>query len=136
VQSTAKRTLADGREVSAFWGGSKNPNGSKKRSKLVPEEAAAKQKVNNQQRAARKADMRRRFQEHRAVLEGRNQWQGTRKYDEWLMEIAGRALGDREEAEAAVMPMVLLLCDGLLTHVCTEMARIPSDRRDCGPRLC
>jgi hypothetical protein len=122
--------------VSAFWGGSKNPNGSRKRSKLVPEEAAAKQKVNEQQRAARKADMRRRFLKHRVALEGRNQWQGTRKYDEWLMETAGRALGDREEAEAAIMPPVLLLCYGLLTHVCTEMAMVPSDRRDCGPCAC
>ena len=44
-------------------------------------------------------------------------WQGPRKFDEWLMETAGRALGDMDAAEAAIMPQVLLLCDGLLTHV-------------------
>ena len=70
VQSRAKRTLADGREVSAFWGGSLNPNGSKKRSKLAAPEATAKQKAAEQQRTARKADLRRRLQVHRAVLGG------------------------------------------------------------------
>ena len=100
VQSRAKRTLADGREVSAFWGGSLNPNGSKKRSKLAAPEAAVKRKVGEQQRTARKADLRRRFQVYRAALEGRNLWQGTRKFDEWLMETAGRALGDMDAAEA------------------------------------
>jgi len=49
-----------------------------------------------------------------------------------MTEAAGRALGDLDAAEAAIMPQVLLLCYCLLTHVCTEMAVVPSDRREFG----
>ena len=43
-------------------------------------------------RAERKAEMRSRFLELRARLEKAGQWQGARKFDEWLLERGEEAL--------------------------------------------
>ena len=50
--------MADGRMVSLHWGGSTNPDGGLKKSKVAPAEAAAKNKVKRTERAATKATVR------------------------------------------------------------------------------
>ena len=102
--------MADGRVVSAFWGGCKNPGGSSKRAKLPPDEAATREKEAENKRRDRKADIKRRFVEHRATLETAKKWKGPRKFEEWLFALAERAMGDASEAEAAAIPQVCLLC--------------------------
>ena len=42
MQIVPKRKMPDGREVSPFWGGAHNPNGSLKKKKAAPGEAGAK----------------------------------------------------------------------------------------------
>ena len=78
--------MPDGREVSSFWGGSQNPDGSIKRKKAAPEEANAKKQAARTQRAASKAALRTCWLKRKEALEGRKQWQGSRTFDAWLLE--------------------------------------------------
>ena len=102
--------MLDGREVSPFWGGSQNPDGSLKRKKAAPEEAKAKKQAARMQRAASKAALRTRWLKRREALEGRKQWQGSRTFDAWLLEQGECALDKMDEAETAEMPQVCHRC--------------------------
>ena len=78
LQIIPKRKMPDGREVSKFWGGATNPDGSAKKKKMPQEQVAGRKKVARTKRAATKAAMRERWVEHRKLLDGRKQWQGPR----------------------------------------------------------
>ena len=60
VQIVPKRKMPDGREVSPFWGGATNPDGTLKKKKAAPDEAKGKKKAARTKRAAAKAAMRER----------------------------------------------------------------------------
>jgi hypothetical protein len=93
--------------VSAFWGGSKNPDGSKKRAKLPPDEAEVRGKEVARKRAERKASLKARFLEHRAAGEKRKEWEGPRKFEEWLFALAEQEMRPHERARLASHPNVL-----------------------------
>ena len=84
--------MPDGREVSRFWGGGRNRDGTKKRSKLSPASAKVRRKATAAANVARKQPLRKRFKQHRAELEGRKQWSGPRKFEDWLLVLAEREL--------------------------------------------
>ena len=94
--------MADGRLVSANWGGAR------KRPKRYETKEAAKAggKEKKQQRAAEKNTVRERFIKHRDATEKVSKWQGPRRFEAWLLALAERELAAREPAEATVMPEV------------------------------
>jgi hypothetical protein len=100
VQSGTKRRLADGREVSAYWRGGRNPDGTPKRpARFVgPVVKRERQRENEARRTAHRADVRKRFTKHRNSREMLGQWKGTRKFEEWLLELAVRVLDHGDEA--------------------------------------
>ena len=125
--------MPDGREVSKFWGGSVNPDGSLKKKKMPVEQVAGKQKAARTKRAGTKAVVRQRFLDYRATQEKRKQFDGPRTFDAWLLHVAGEHMESADSADAAPMPQVLteLLC--LLSCVCTEVARVPGGGRERCP---
>ena len=110
VQIVQKRTMPDGREVSAFWGGADNPDGTRKKKKALPEQAKGKKKAARAARAASKAEVRGRWVKQKATLEARKQWQGSRCFDKWLLQQGERTLDELAGAEAAAMPQVCHCC--------------------------
>jgi hypothetical protein len=128
-----KRKMPDGREVSKFWGGSKNPDGSVKKKKMPVEQAAGKKKVARTKRDATKAAVRQRFLGYRATQEKRKLFDGPRTFEAWLLHVASERLESADNADAAPIPQVRteLLC--LLSCVCTEVARVPGGRRERCP---
>ena len=102
--------MPDGREVSPFWGGATNPDGTLKKKKAAPDEAKGKKKAARAKRSASKAGMRERWVEQRELLEGRKQWQGPRCFDAWLLAQGERALDQMQDAEVAEMPKVCCCC--------------------------
>ena len=74
--------------VSAHWGGARNPDGSCKRTKLPADQAKAREKQAAKTRAERKAQVKQRFLEHRKECEGRKDYTGPRKFEEWLLALA------------------------------------------------
>ena len=107
-----KRKMPDGREVSKFWGGSKNPDGSAKKKRMPVEQVAGKKKAARTKRAGTKAAVRQRFLDYRATQEKRKQFDGPRTFDAWLLHVAGEHMESADSADAAPMPQVLieLLC--------------------------
>ena len=81
--------MPDGREVSKFWGGSKNPDGSVKKRKMPVEQAAGKKKVARTKRAATKAAVRQRFLGYRATQEK------PKLFEAWLLHVASERLAWR-----------------------------------------
>ena len=73
--------MADGRLVSANWGGAR------KRPKRYETKEAAKAggKEKKQQRAAEKNTVRERFIKHRDATEKVSKWQGPRRFEAWLL---------------------------------------------------
>ena len=110
VQIVQKRTMPDGRKVSAFWGGAHNPDGTRKKKKALPEQAKGKRKAARTARAASKAEVRGRWVKQKATLEARKQWQGSRCFDKWLLQQGERTLDELAGAEAAAMPQVCHCC--------------------------
>ena len=110
MQIVPKRKMPDGREVSPFWGGATNPDGTLKKKKAAPDEAKGKKKAARAKRSASKAGMRERWVEQRELLEGRKQWQGPRCFDAWLLAQGERALDQMQDAEVAEMPKVCYCC--------------------------
>ena len=89
-----------GREASPFWGGSKNPDGSKKKIARynTKEEKTSRQKQNGKLRTQRKDEVRKRFLQRRVEAETNGQWSGPRKFEEWLLGVAEQVLdGDSIE---------------------------------------
>merc|ERR1712166_1239172 len=104
-QGCPKRLLVGGREASPFWGGSKNPDGSKKKIARynTKEEKTSRQKQNGKLRTQRKDEVRKRFFQRRIEAETNGQWSGPRKFEEWLLGVAERVLdGDSIEDTAQV----------------------------------
>ena len=120
LQIIPKRKMPDGREVSKFWGGATNPDGSAKKKKMPQEQVAGRKKVARTKRAATKAAMRERWVEHRKLLDGRKQWQGPRCFDAWLLTQGERALDNMQEAEAAEMPKVCCRCAVFADFSCMQ----------------
>ena len=50
--------------------------------------------------------MRQRFEKRRNKLEKLKLWKGTRKFEEWLLELADGVLGGEDQAAAPEMPKV------------------------------
>ena len=114
LQIIPKRKMPDGREVSKFWGGAENPDGTLKKKKLPEGQAKGRKKVARTKRAATKAAIRERWVEQRELLDGRKQWQGPRCFDAWLLAQGERTLDDMQGAEVADLPKVC--------HCCAEFA--------------
>ena len=133
VQVVPKRKMPDGREVSPFWGGAKNPDGSLKKQKMPAGEVVGRKKAARTKRAATKAAVRQRFLDYREVQERRKMFDGPRTFEAWLLHVANERLESADSADAAPMPQVLteLLC--LLSCVCTEVARVPGGGRERCP---
>ena len=110
MQIVPKRKMPDGREVSPFWGGATNPDGTLKKKKAAPDEAKGKKKDARAKRSASKAGMRERWIEQRELLEGRKQWQGPRCFDAWLLAQGERTLDQMQDAEVADLPQVCCRC--------------------------
>ena len=95
-------------------GGSKNPDGSKKRAKLPPDEAEVRGKEAARKRVERKASLKARFLEHRAVSEKRKAWEGPRKFEEWLFALAEQEISmrlhERAAPQAACVPGAAPAC--------------------------
>jgi len=104
--------MPDGREVSAFWGGAENPDGTRKKKKALPEQAKGKRKAARAKRAATKAEVRGRWVKQilKATLEARKQWQGSRCFDKWLLQQGERTLDELAGGEAAAIPQVCHCC--------------------------
>ena len=104
--------MPDGREVSAFWGGAENPDGTRKIKKALPEQAKGKRKAARAKRAATKAEVRGRWVKQilKATLEARKQWQGSRCFDKWLLQQGERTLDELAGGEAAAMPQGCHCC--------------------------
>lgn len=81
-----------GREASPFWGGSKNPDGSKKKIARynTKEEKTSRQKQNGKLRTQRKDEVRKRFLQRRIEAETNGQWSGPRKFEEWLLGVTAQ----------------------------------------------
>jgi hypothetical protein len=96
-QSAQKRKLADGREVSKFWGGNSNPDGTaKKANKYIA--AGDKLERGNELRQGRTSEkqaVRARFLLHREAQEKAKIWQGPRGFEEWLLHLGEQVLGRR-----------------------------------------
>ena len=111
-----------GREASPFWGGSKNPDGSKKKIARynTKEEKTSRQKQNGKLRTQRKDEVRKRFLQRRIEAETNGQWSGPRKFEEWLLGVAERVLdGDSIEDTAQVRAQQACLT----TKSCTQVAK-------------
>ena len=65
--------MLDGWEVSAFWGGTETPDGTRNKKKALPKQANGKRKAARAKRAATKAEVRGRWVEQEATLEARKQ---------------------------------------------------------------
>ena len=100
--------MKDGREVSAFWGGATNPDGSKKKKATLTTKAEvkARHKAKEAERSARRKAVRKLFEERRNALEQLNAWQGPRKFEEWLLRLAEGVLVGGDKAAAPEMPEV------------------------------
>jgi hypothetical protein len=133
VQIASKRKMPDGREVSLFWGGSRNPDGSLKKQKMPGGEVVGRKKAARTNRAAAKAAVRQRFLDYREVQERRKLFDGPRTFEAWLLHVANERLESADSADAAPIPQVLteLLC--LLSCVCTEVASVPGGGRERCP---
>ena len=125
--------MADGREVSRFWGGAKNPDGSLKKQKMPAGEVVGRKKAARTKRAATKAEVRQRFLRYRGEQERRKQFDGPRTFDAWLLHVASEHMQSADSADAAPMSQVRteLLC--LLSCVCTEVAHVPGGGRERCP---
>ena len=110
MQIVPKRKMPDGREVSLYWGGATNPDGSLKKEKMPEGQAKVRKKGARTKRAGTKAAIRERWVEQRKLLDGRKQWQGPRCFDAWLLAQGERALDQMQDAEVAEMPQVCHCC--------------------------
>ena len=135
MQVVPKRKMPDGREVSRYWGGAKNPDGSLKKQKMPAGEVVGtrRTKAARTKRAAAKAAVRQRFLDYREVQERRKLFDGPRTFEAWLLHVANERLESAGNADAAPMPQVLteLLC--LLSCVCTEVAHVHGGGRERCP---
>lgn len=115
VQVRSKRRRADGTEVSAFWGGARNPDGSAKRpARFVGADAKReRQRELTARKSAERARVRERFLKLREGCEKLGRWTGPRKFEEWLLGLATKVLDAQDET---AIPEVLcaFLCDGLI----------------------
>ena len=110
MQIVPKRKMPDGREVSLYWGGATNPDGSLKKEKMPEGQAKVRKKGARTKRAGTKAAIRERWVEQRKLLDGRKQWQGPRCFDAWLLAQGERALDQMQDAKVAEMPQVCHCC--------------------------
>ena len=106
------RLLVSGKHASPFWGGSTNPNGTKKKVARydTKEKKSARQKEIAQKRAASKKDVRQRFMRRRTELEKLKLWRGPRKFEGWLLQLGERALdniNDVDELQVCAAPLVI-----------------------------
>ena len=118
MQIVPKRKMPDGREVSPFWGGATNPDGTLKKKKAAPDEAP--EKAARAKRSASKAGMRERWVEQRELLEGRKQWQGPRCFDAWLLAQGECTLDQMQGAEVADLPKVCCRCAVFADFSCMQ----------------
>ena len=102
--------MPDEREVSAFWGGAENPDGTRKKKKTLPEQAKGKRKAARAKRAATKAGVCGRWVKQKSTLEARKQWQDSRCFDKWLLQQGGCLLDEPTVGETAAMPQVCHCC--------------------------
>ena len=94
-QGCSKRLLGGGTEASPYWGGSTNPDGSKKKiaKYTTKEEKTSRKKQTGKLRTQRKDEVRKRFLQRRIAAETNGKWSGPRKFEEWLLGMAERVLG-------------------------------------------
>ena len=107
--------MLDGREVSVFWGGAENPDGTRKKKEL-PEQAKGKRKAARGKQAAAKAKVRGRWVKQKVTLETRTQWHGSRCFDKWLLQQSQRTYASRRagkgrsNGDATGMPLLCCVC--------------------------
>ena len=112
MQGCSKRVLASGKEASPFWGGSTNPDGSKKKVAKydTKEKQTSRQKENGKLRTQRKAKVREGFLQRRTEVEKNGQWPGPRKFEEWLLALGERVLdgsNDEDKLQVCTAPLVI-----------------------------
>ena len=108
--------MTDGRVVSAHWGGNWKLDGTAKKKKRFEGKDAikAREKEMEARRGAKRKAVRELFVSRRDALEKLKLWNGPRKYEEWLLELAQGVLAGGEQAAAPEMPKVswlLCLCE-------------------------
>ena len=81
-----------------------------KRKAKNKEGSQAKNKAARTGRAATKKAVRTRWLKHREMLDERKQWQGSRCFDQWLLEQGESSLDGMQEEEEAEMPQVCCHC--------------------------
>ena len=108
MQSRNTRLRADGEEASPFWGGSNNPDGSKKKVAQydTQDKKRARQKVCQQRAGAESKQACKLYVERRDELLELGQWKRPNVFQQWLMQLATRVLQGKDETVAAQMPEV------------------------------
>ena len=104
--------LASGKEASPFWGGSTNPDDSKKKvaNYDTKEKQTSRQKENGKLRTQRKTSVREGFLQRRKKVEKNGQWPGPRKFEEWLLALGERVLdgsNDEDKLQVCTAPLVI-----------------------------
>jgi hypothetical protein len=112
LQGCSKRVLASGKEASPHWGGSTNPDGSKKKVAKydTKEKQTSRQNENGKLRTQRKAKVRKSFLQRRTEVEKNGKWPGPRKFEEWLLALGERVLdGSNDENKLQVCAALLVI---------------------------
>ena len=105
MQEPPGKRMLDGRLVSANWGGGRKRQGEQ----LTAEDRKGKRQATKARRTADKDAVRTRFMEHRSKLEALGSWAAPRKFEEWLLWLALREMGDGDAAEIPQVRLLVLM---------------------------